>query len=93
MSDETITPADLALLREARLAADAALKNAEIIQLRIFVRYGLRPEDSFDMTSGKVTRFQAQPAPLRLVTAPPEPESEPTPEGESGSYHGSGRYA
>lgn len=58
---ETIRPEDLAVIRDARVRADLAAKEAEIITLRAFVRYGLTDADSFDIATGAITRASRAP--------------------------------
>ncbi len=58
-SPQTISPIDLAACREARQRADIVAKEAELVQLRVFVRYGLGPNDTFDLQTGVITRSVA----------------------------------
>lgn len=56
---ETVRPDELALFREALNKAKIAEQEAEILQLRIFLKYGLRPGDGFAMDTGIITRGAA----------------------------------
>lgn len=61
--EEFVRPEDTAAIREARLKALVAQKEAELLsreaellQVRCCARYGIRDGDSFDLRTGKITR-------------------------------------
>lgn len=62
---QTIAPIDVAAVREARQRADLASKEAELTQLRVFVRYHLGIDDTFDLATGAITRATVPEAPPR----------------------------
>ncbi len=52
----TLAPDDLRAVQEAATGVQLATQAADIVRLRLFVRYGLSEHDSFDLATGKITR-------------------------------------
>lgn len=65
-----IAPADLLVVQGARSRAELAGKDLELVNLKLFLRYGLVEGDSYDMATGKITRAEAPAPPAAAAVAP-----------------------
>lgn len=60
MNPTHVLGSDLMALDNARLNAKVGALELELAKLRLFVRYGLSDADSFDTTTGAITRAPEQ---------------------------------
>lgn len=70
--EEKVPLEDLFPIREARMRADLAIKEVELCQMRLFMKYQLREGDQLNMETGAVVRAKKPEVP------PPAPPAAPS---------------